>query len=191
MKKNISLIIMTVLILAMMACGKGGEYTVGNEKNAIAVYKCPSDNMFGLEKVVVFKDRIVTVFDKATNDKSQNGFCKSGLMTKDTHGTSAGLSNLSTYKTTESDLKVKDGKYISTVKFEYDTANKINPDKEVEIIGVEVCEQSISFSDAGISLFCIIWGGECSTDYSQKYDSATEKWGEIKEKFTLYPMTCE
>ena len=42
-----------------------------NEENAKAVYYCPSDNMFGLERVVTFERSVVLIFDKNISDKNR------------------------------------------------------------------------------------------------------------------------
>ena len=55
MKKFLCLMIMTILLFTMTSCG---SYVVEGEENALAVYTCSSDNMCGLEKVVIFENKV-------------------------------------------------------------------------------------------------------------------------------------
>ena len=45
------------------------EYIIGNEDKAQKVITCSHRNLFGIEKVVLFEDRVAAVFDKNTCDK--------------------------------------------------------------------------------------------------------------------------
>ena len=56
-----------ITLFAFTSC----EYKVENEDKAVKVYTCPADNMYGLEKIVVFEDGITMVFDKSICDKSK------------------------------------------------------------------------------------------------------------------------
>ena len=61
MKKIFALILILVTTFSFSACG---SYRVEGEKDAINVYTCSDKNMLGLEKIVVFEDHIVAVFDR-------------------------------------------------------------------------------------------------------------------------------
>ena len=187
MKKMLCLLFMTLFVFAVSACGGNGENVVENEKDALAVYDCSSSNMFGLEKIVFFENKVVTVFDKSINDKSDCGTCMNGVNSNNNYGTYVTVDGVSRYKITEAGIEEKDGKYISTVNYEYGDDDK----KSGDVSGVVVCEQIISVKDDGINLSFVLWGGECSNDYYQSYDFSTKSWSEIQEEFKLYPLTCE
>ena len=57
MFKRVMAFLLAVASLVTLAGCKKKKSLVENEKNAKEVIECPSDNMFGLEKVVVFEDR--------------------------------------------------------------------------------------------------------------------------------------
>ena len=68
MRKVTALLMAVITLFAFTSC----EYKVKNEGKAEKVYTCPSDNMYGLEKIVVFEDGITMVFDKRICDKSKH-----------------------------------------------------------------------------------------------------------------------
>ena len=67
MRRITALLMAVVTLFAFTSC----ECKVENEDKALKVYTCPSDNMYGLEKIVVFEDGITMVFDKRMCDKSE------------------------------------------------------------------------------------------------------------------------
>ncbi len=190
MKRNLNILISILSIICVVvlsACGKDNTYKVDGEEEAIRIYSCPVDNMFGLEKVVVFEDRVIAVFDKEISDDSEYGKIayneRKGYLPA-----GARLSNLSTYKGGESTLEEKDGKYIVTVGFEYDEANKIDSNKEIEITGFAVCGRNIYFNDGDLQLLYTFEGGDCFEDFCQDYSGDEGEWGEIQYKCIDSPM---
>lgn len=145
--------------------------------------------MCGLEKIVIFENKVVTVFNKRINDKSEYGDCSYGVEGKWPYSVSVKLSNLSGYPSKESSIEVKNGKYIATTIFEYDDAKRIDPDKDVMVEKIFVGEQSIVYSVEGINLHFTIEGGECSNEFDQNYDFSTNKWSEVDTELILFPMT--
>lgn len=185
--KKIQIVLVVMIVGCMLtACEKGG-YKVPDEKNADAVYTCTDDNMFGLEKVVVFPDKIITVFDKKASDNSKFGGLERGINSKN-NISYVNLSNLSEYKTTESEIFVEKGKYVCITEFTYDEKNKVDPDKQIEITGVDVMERRITFNGGNLELYYSQAGGECSDDYWQEYDSETDAWSEIDYELVSWPF---
>ena len=58
-----------------------------------------------------------------------------------------------------------------------------------DIETISVLGRYITINDGDFELSYLEWGGECSVDYTQKYDAASSEWSEMKIKTTLYPMT--
>ncbi|MBQ1738702.1 MAG: hypothetical protein II108_00515, partial [Clostridiales bacterium] len=59
---------MIALIMALIASLSGcaaPPIVIDGEEKAKAVYTCSPDNMYGLERIVIFKYEVVIVFDKA------------------------------------------------------------------------------------------------------------------------------
>lgn len=187
MKRNfykLVTLISLIFILALSACG---EDKVDGEEQAVRIYTCPAENMFGLEKVVVFEDRVTAVFDKGISDKSEY-ISLSYNQEKNEISAGANLSNLSQYRNPLSTIEEKDGKYIVTMVFEYDEDNKFDPDKDIEVTGFNVLGGSVDFNDGNLKLLYSIQGGECFDDFWQDYSDNTGKWGEIQHETVCWPM---
>ena len=77
MRKAFAVIMVFVTLISFTGC----SYRVKNEENAKAIYTCPSGNMYGLEKAVIFEDGMVLVFDKMASDSSKYSYfdtCEKG-----------------------------------------------------------------------------------------------------------------
>lgn len=183
MKKGI-LWLLVVCTLSFAGCKVG-------KSEALNVYTCPKDNMFGLEKVEVNENNIVVTFDRKINDESLYGECKRGVNSKENFVSLADLSNLGSYRSYDTSIVVKGGKYISTTYFEYDEAKKFDPALEVEVVGVKVLDQVITFSGGDLELMYTMQGGECFDDFYQTYHQADKTWGEIEHEFTAWPLIQE
>ena len=181
-------IISLICLFALAACGT--SYKVDGEEDAIKIYTCPADNMFGLEKVVVFEDRVIAVFDKEISDDSEYGKLAYNSKTG-TLSAGAALSNLSQYRTADNTLDVKDGKYIVTMCFEYDEAYKRDPEMGIDVTGFDVCGRSVSFNDGDLQLYYTIQGGECFDDYWQDYLKDKGVWGDVQHEKIVWPMLEE
>ena len=188
-KRLLFFVLIVFNVCMLMACGKS-DYKVENEQNAQTVYTCSNDNMLGLEKVVVFQDRVIAVFDKDKCDNSQFGGLEGGVGS-DKKNTSVKLTNLMKYKTKKSTIIIDGNKYIATTEFEYEDEDKVDPDADVEVEGVYVMERSIEFNNGNIRLFCSIPGGDCFDDYWQDYDKSSNKWGEIGHELVGWPLIEE
>lgn len=56
------MVLVMTLILFLAGCS-APPITIEGEENAKAVYTCSPDNMFGLERIVIFQTETVVVFD--------------------------------------------------------------------------------------------------------------------------------
>ena len=172
-------IISLICLFALTACGT--SYKVEGEEDAIKIYTCPADNMFGLEKVVVFEDRVIAVFDKEISDDSEWGD-----MTYNekyiTYPANPILSNVSKSVTTISTIEETDDKYIVTMGFEYDETNKIIPEEPVEVIGFSVLSRHVDFNGDDLKLSYTDVGCDCFEDYWQDYSARKHKFGKIEHK---------
>ena len=177
-------IIMTAIsMFVLTSCDKK---SVQNEEQAIKTYTCPNDNMFGLEKANVYEDGVVAVFDKKISDSGYGSMSYDEDMNK--FPASANYTNLLKSKITESSIIEKNGKYIVSMKFEYDEADKSNPDESVDITGFVVLGREVTFNDGDIKLFYTIEGGDCFDDYWQVYSQNSERWGEIQHELVSWPL---
>ena len=175
-----------LLLVIMCVCMFSGcTYKVKNEDKALNVYTCSSDNQFGLEKVVVFEDRVIAVFDKktCTIDLRELDYAKVP--------SSVHLTNLHVYKANadkDNCISEEFGKLVVTTVFEYDEADKFDPDKDVEVVGLRVLGREITFNDGNFRLFYSEMGGECEMDYWQDYDKENDRWSKVDSELILFPL---
>ena len=97
---------------------------VEGEKDALKVYSCPGDNMLGLEKMVIFKDRVVTVFDKKIMNSSRYAFKAEEMSRTGSFHAFASLTGNLNYEC-KAGLYIDDGKYIVLCYFTYNAGTKI------------------------------------------------------------------
>lgn len=121
-KAMIFIALLTVLVLSF-GCSKE-SVKIDGEDEAWEVYTYPSDNMFGLEKIVLFEDYAVAVFDIK---KCDAGYVPLGTLDMDEkYSVSVGLDNLSQYKNGDTTLEKRKGKYVITARASYDEAYKVD-----------------------------------------------------------------
>ena len=152
------------------------EYIVDNEENAQKIINCSHRNLFGIEKVVMFEDKLVAVFDKNTHDKT-GGFLGGGTKAVETMWLS--FNNLSAI---EADYSVtEDGeKYILEASCTYDESNLVDPDREVKItrfIFKGECDTMniyIYADDLELHLY-----KENHDSYTHYYHASDKKWDSV------------
>lgn len=152
MRKSLSVMLITIMLFVLASCG---SYKVDGVENALKAYSCPKDNMFGLEQVVLFEDRIVTVFDKKISDNKSE------------------FASLSELENTE----VKQGRYICTEHLQEGEIAKRG--------GCRVMRRIIYFNDGNLKLVYEIFLDVEKKEYIQTYDSSSGKWGKVEEKWSI------
>ena len=150
MRKSISLILAAAMLFTLVSCGR---YKIDNIEYALKVCDCSRENMFGLEQVAVFDDRIVVVFDKKTCDKN-------GKLRLD------GARN----------VEVIQGKYIFT-KF-YVNGESLSHD----MCRIDQGRIDFSDDDLELFYSFTTYNGQSETDYYQTYDQASGKWNPVTEE---------
>ena len=63
MKRVFVFLLVAVTLITIVGCKKTKKL-IENEADAKEVIECPKENMFGLEKIALFEDRAVAVFDE-------------------------------------------------------------------------------------------------------------------------------
>ena len=107
------------------------EYTVDDEDKAQKVITCSHRNLFGIEKVVLFEDRAVAVFDKNTCD---NCGCFIGQGNDAIQYIWVSFNNLSGIEA-QFNITEDQGKYILDAVCQYEESDLIDPNREVKITG--------------------------------------------------------
>ena len=192
MRRSVS-IIMSILsaltfITAFAGCNMAQGNTVQgtpvtvkaeNEENAKAVYSCPSDNMFGLERVVTFERSVVLVFDKNISDKNRRyGGSLEGITDKD-FNVYISLNNAGAIEHKSGSIEVRDGKYVVTKNFrEYEIHD---PDKDVTIESVRVGSKSVFINEGRLHLIYMRRPDDKTVEfYEQVYDPSTGTWCDVR-----------
>ena len=153
------------------------EHLVDNEEHAQRVLTCSHRNLFGLEKVVLFENRLTAVFDKNTNDKS-GGFLGKGNEEIDYLWFS--FNNLSAVETQFDVSEIQD-KYILDAVCHYEESDLIDPSREVKIIRcfVRGNHDSMNIVICGDDLEIMLYKDNFDS-HSQYYDASEKKWADVK-----------
>ena len=199
MKRAIASVLVLIMIFGFAGCDQKKEFKVDNEDNALCIYSCPADNSFGLEKVVVFDNSAVAVFDKEICDRKNNlRYIDTYVDDEEYHyGFSVDVDNYYTgilvFESSESNriykssITITDGRYVVTESFNDDDQRKKDPEKDFCITGLDVARQSILINDGNFEL------SYTETDnsgkervVSQSYDSSKRKWGKEEKGEFVY-----
>lgn len=196
LKKALAFLLAAASLFAFAGCknsAQSGEVKIENEDGANEVITCPNDNMFGLEKIAVFDDHVVVVFDKEIcddfeydeNDVSEYGdFTLERYLDEEEPGFRPWVKNLSYSgeKTYSSSIELKKGKYIVTASFDIEGAYKEDPDEDFEIYSVYIAGLDIEFREDTIELEYVARGNDIMWYYTQVFDRSEGTWGKVDER---------
>lgn len=155
------------------------EYIIGNEDKAQKVITCSHRNLFGIEKIVLFEDRVAAVFDKNTCDKCG---CFIGQGNDAIQYIWVSFNNLSGIEA-QFNISEDQGKYILDAACQYEESDLIDPNREVKITG---------FGINGVkeSIYADILAGDLEINFSEEnhdthtmyYDASEKTWSEVTTK---------
>lgn len=158
--------------------GNTDIYTVDNEDKAQKMISCSHKNMFGLEKIVFFGERLVAVFDKDMNTKN-GGFLGGNDAVRYIFFS---FNNLSPAET-DFNIRNDGNKYILEAVCRYEESDLIDPEREVKITRIYIKGESDSMNidiyadDLEIDLY------KANGDsHSQSYDSAGKEWSDVRSE---------
>ena len=152
------------------------EYTVDDEDKAQKVITCSHRNLFGIEKVVLFEDRVAAVFDKNTCDKCG---CFIGQGNDAIQNIWFSFNNLSGIEA-QFNITEDQGKYILDAACQYEESDLIDPNREVKITG---------FGIKGMKEYMTvdILAGDLEINFSEEnhdthtmyYDASEKTWSDV------------
>lgn len=155
------------------------EYIIGNEDKAQKLITCSHRNLFGVEKVVLFEDRAVAVFDKNTCDKCG---CFIGQGNDAIQYIWVSFNNLSGIEA-QFNITEDQGKYILDAACQYEKSDLIDPNRDVKITG---------FGIRGVKGFMSvdIFAGDLEINFSEEnhdthtmyYDASEKTWSDVTTK---------
>ena len=191
MLKRVMAFLLATVSLASLAGCKKSKPLVENEKDAKEVIECPKKNMVGLEKIVIFEDRAVAVFDKKICDdfdydenNVSDDFNLKPYLDDDDPGFGIDVINLVELDSDEeeSSIELIDGHYVVTVSFPNKEEYKEDPDEDFVIWYLYIDGVSISFDEDSIRLRYVARGYDIMWFYTQYFDRATGKWDHVDEE---------
>ena len=187
--RRIAALLMAVITLfAFTSC----EYKVKNEGKAEKVYTCPSDNMYGLEKIVVFEDGITMVFDKSICDKSKYAEFDEFETGDELFGKYFQMYGNHYYDIHISNsFLVKRGKYVASAFYYSDDVKAACEEEGFVLYGLEFdCFKYIEINDGNIILS--YQDREHVADgymlIQQHYYASLGEWGQVSEEIIGYPF---
>lgn len=184
MKKFLSVVLASSLILAASGCAKGDDNEASQYGEEIFV--CDPDNMFGFEGLYIDEDTLVLNFDEDYISDEPYSRSITNFFDHDEL-----FANDHIYILTDGDSIVIDADDIEVDGDDYVlTISDVDIDAD-EITGIDIytggtqCTVDI---DEG-TLTALLWGGECSDTYTQEYNSRRDSWSDIEHELDVYPMT--
>ncbi len=155
------------------------EYTVDDEDKAQKVITCSHRNLFGIEKIVLFEDRVAAVFDKNTCDKCG---CFIGQGNDAIQYIWVSFNNLSGIEA-QFNISEDQGKYLLDAECQYEDSDLIDPNREVKITG---------FGIKGMKEYMTvdILAGDLEINFSEEnhdthtmyYDASEKTWSDVTTK---------
>lgn len=188
MKRIVVLLAIVMLTALMTGCGKS-EIRVEGEEGSCDIYTYPADNMLGLEKMVLFDDHAVAVFDAR---KSDEGYAPiEDLYKQNINRFVVSLDNICKSKIVDGSIEKVEGRYVITARCTYDEADKIDPDLPVKATGLIFANVMITCSENHTKLQYSRVDSEYTEIACQEYSMETGKWSEIDEESYDEPAMTE
>ena len=197
LKRVVAIMLATVSLAAFAGCRKS-EITIENEENAKEVIECSNENMFGLEKIVIFEDRAVAVFEEKICDgfeydeKDGNDLSLKKYLDDDDPGFRLYVSNMVDIwpEKDEGRIELKNGHYIVTIIFPNKESYKQDPNEDFVIRSLYIGGINIDFDADSIQLRYVARGCDIMWFYTQEFDREKGQWTHVDEEEVTY-MTEE
>ena len=171
---------LTVAIIAMLVSLAGCDNSnikIEGEEGPCDIYTYPSNNIFGLEKIVLFDGYAVGVFDVK---KSDAGYVPiKELYKAGERRFIVSLENLKKSKIADGSIEKVKGKYIITARGTYDEADKLDSSLPVRATGMHFGNGTIICDENQTKLQYTLVDSEYTEIVTQEYSVDTGKWGKV------------
>ncbi|MBR6254049.1 MAG: hypothetical protein IKR22_01315 [Clostridiales bacterium] len=187
-KRVFAFLLVAVSLITLVGCKKTKKL-IENEADAKEVIECPKENMFGLEKIALFEDRAVAVFDEKLcegfeyDENDLDTFSLKGYLDEEEPGFHLTVENMVNIWPEEdkSSIELKDGHYIVTIIFPNKESYKEDPDEDFEILGLHISGMTIWITEETVELRYTARGYDIMWYYTQEFDRAKGKWEKVDE----------
>ena len=181
MRKILAVILIIFAAFSIAACN---SYSVEGEKDAIKSYKCSSKNMLGLEKIVIFEDHVVAVFDRKAPKTGYEIDVDKILRSQELHA-SATLSGVNNYQCT-SKYEINAERFVVTFYLSsFDGDNKlISPVQGRDITRIDLEDYCITINSGNLRVNYSTETADSVQNHYQDYIQVSKKWSKINQKTT-------
>jgi len=168
----------------------GTPYFIEDEDNALEVFACSNKNRIGIERIVLFENRVVMVFDKAVCEEVD--FRVDTFEYEYTPQAKISLNNVTKCEDLSTDIEEKGGKVIVTHFFQYlqwfEKDRKLDRNKSISIELIEIGRADIWTNNGNMVItFCYSYRKNDKRFFHwerQTYDLLKGEWGNIEESDT-------
>ncbi len=186
MKKILTTAVAAAMILALPGCAKVDKGSSYGEP----LFECDSDNMLGFagayyneedeEITLLFNGEYLYESDYETTVLYwfEEGLLSRACIYVDTDGDSEVIER--------DDIDLDEDDDDLTIRF---TIEDTDPDDITGFSFYSGNQCRIDLENEEITY--VLWGGECSENYSQSYNRRRDSWDEVESELVLYPMTEE
>ena len=189
LKRIVALMMAIISLAAIGGCKKKSEPLIENEKDAKEIIECSKENMFGLEKIAIFEDRAVAVFDEKIcedfeyDEKGRDDFSLKDYLGEEDPAFTIYVLNMKDIWPEEdkSSIELKDGHYVVTVIFPNKESYKENPDEDFEIWALDIGGMEITFDEKSVELEYIARSYDIMWYYKQVFSRTKGTWDHVDE----------
>lgn len=175
MRRAIAAILTVFMLFGFTSCG----YKLDDEKDALGIIRCSRNNIYGLELIAVFEEKVVFVFDKRPNDVSMIKDI-SDYITSYTGNPYLRVDG-TVYRDAEIVINDKNDRCeLTLLHGNYKEVDE-ESDKPFEYISLMMDEIDITYNDGKIELDRKEIGMDIIFHYNQTFDVSQKKWSAVRE----------
>lgn len=177
MRKVLSVVLIFIMAISFAACDS--SYAVEGEKNAIKIYKCSNKNILGLQKIVIFDDHVVAVYDRKA-PRSEYSINIDNIIQKQNLSASATLTGNSDYQCT-SKYETNAEVFVVTLYLSSSSGDSkvIKPEQGSDVSYITIENYSVSMNGGYLK---ISFKDHAGTLRYQDYSPVTTNWSGVKQQ---------
>ena len=179
MRKLFAVVLVIIATFSFAACG---SYKVEGEKNAIKSYVCSDKNMLGLEKIVIFDDHIVAVFDRKAPKTTGYEIDIDKIMRAKNVNAAANLTKASYQCTSKYEGSAEIFVVTLYVSGPDGDTKVISPVQGIDVSSIEIEDYTITINSGNLRISRTDSTAEGSILRYQDYNQVSKAWSKLNEK---------